>query len=164
MSNPKYPYLDTGATRADILLVGRRSDADEARITSNAGLVVSTTPAPTDLSTMTGNVTLTAAQLLKGVVHGDPGGADRTLTTPTAAEIVAAFDEKIAGLSFDFSVINQANADENIVLTAGTNVTIVGSATVEAYVAANLNSSSALFRVRITSVGATPTVSIYRIS
>jgi hypothetical protein len=79
--------------------------------------------------------------------------AGRALTTPTGAELGAAFTDEGVGSSLRFTVVNLAGATHAITLTAGASgVTLVGSATVAA-------ASSASFVAVFTAAN---TVSIYR--
>jgi hypothetical protein len=76
--------------------------------------------------------TLTAAQLLNSKLFTATPTAARTFTTDTAALIVAALTDEVAGTSFEFTVVNKAAATHAITLAGGTSVTVVGSATVSA--------------------------------
>jgi hypothetical protein len=76
--------------------------------------------------------TLTAAQLLESKLFTQEPSAARTLTTATAALIVAALVDESTGTSFEFTVVNKAAATHAITLAGGTDVTIVGSASVAA--------------------------------
>ena len=84
---------------------------------------------PTTLATA-GAVTYTAAQLIGGLILRDPAGAGRSDVTPTAAAIVAAMPGAAIGQSFQFDLVNTADGNETITLTAGTGVTVAGTATV----------------------------------
>ena len=95
------------------------------------------------------DATLTAAQLLGGLFTITPTVA-RTLTTDTAANIVAALSGYQVGSWFDFTVVVLAAYD--VTLAGGTGVTIVGSAVG--------NNNSATFKARIDSATA---VTIYRL-
>lgn len=98
--------------------------------------------------------TLTAAQIIDSKVFKQTPTAARTLTTDTAALIVAAATGYAVGTSFDFSIINLAAATYSITLAGGTGVTIVGVATVAPV-------TSAMFRAVIDSATA---VSVYRLA
>ena len=76
--------------------------------------------------------TLTAAQLLESKLFTQEPSAARTLTTATAALIVAALVDESTGTSFEFTIVNKAAATHAITLAGGTDVSIVGSATVSA--------------------------------
>lgn len=76
--------------------------------------------------------TLTAAQLLESKLFTQTPTAARTLTTATAALIVAALKDESEGTSFEFTIVNKAAATHAITLAGGTDVTIVGSVTVAA--------------------------------
>lgn len=98
--------------------------------------------------------TLTAAQIIDSKIFKQTPSAARTLTTSTAALLVAAATDYAVGTSFDFSIINLAAASYSITLAGGDGVTIVGLATVAPV-------TSAMFRVVIDSATA---ASVYRLS
>jgi hypothetical protein len=81
--------------------------------------------------------TLTAAQLIGGEFTITPTVA-RTLTTDTAANIIAGLTGSVDNSSFEFTVINLAAFDVSI--AAGTGVTLVGNMVV--------NNGSTTFRIR----------------
>jgi hypothetical protein len=79
------------------------------------------------------------------------------LTTPTGAELGAAFTDEGVGSSFRFSVSNVAAATHPVVVTAGaTGVTLVGVAATFSVAAASSASFVAVFT-------AANTVSVYRV-
>jgi len=84
---------------------------------------------PTTISTA-GAVTYTAAQFIGGLILRDPNGSARSDVTPTAALLIAAMPGAAIGQSFQFDLVNTADASETITLTAGTGVTVAGTATV----------------------------------
>lgn len=112
------------------------------------------------------SATLTAAELLAGLVTGNQGAAAAaTYTTPTGTEIETAFAALVPGGAlanddaFDFSVINiSAVAAETITLAAGVGVTLVGDMTMAAVAVGD--QSSGTFRCRRTAAN---TYSIYRL-
>lgn len=107
-------------------------------------------------------VTVTAANLAKGIITVDSGGTDAgTYTFPTGALIDAAFPSLKVGSSFDVSVINLGdNAANDVTFGAGTGNTLVGNAVVQDSLTATSNTSG-LFRFRKTGDAA---YSIYRIA
>jgi len=110
----------------------------------------------TTVSTLTDAAeTLTATQVVTngGLLVGTPT-ASRAKTIPTGTLTCAALKGYKVGDTFDVAVINLASATHPLVITAGTDATIVGSATVAA-------ATSAAFKVR---VSATNTVVWYRVS
>ena len=110
-----------------------------------------TVVAATDAATVQAEATLAAAGT---VIYTMTPTAGRTLTTPTGAELGAAFTDEAVGTSFKFSVVNLAGATHVITLTAGASgVTLVGVATVAP---ATSGSFVAVFT-------ATDTVIIYRV-
>ena len=71
-------------------------------------------------------MTLTTAELIEGIVDGTPTG-NRTITTPTAAEIITALGiQNKVGQCFELTVVNKAASTHKFTLTAGSGVTIVG--------------------------------------
>lgn len=112
----------------------------------NAGGVTAGTP--TTLATV-GAGTYLAAAILSGMILRDPSGGNRTDTTDTAANIIAA----IAALSvdygeFEFYVINTADAAETITLAGGVGVTLQGIDTI----AQNSMDKFVLFRTSSTTL------------
>jgi len=98
--------------------------------------------------------TMTAAQVVTngGLLVCTPT-ATRAKTIPTGTLTCAALKGYATGDTFDVSVVNLAAATHALTITAGTDATIVGSATVAA-------ASSASFKVR---VSAANTVVWYRV-
>jgi len=78
--------------------------------------------------TTASNVTYTAAQLIGGTILRDTNGANRTDTTPTAAQIVSEMQNKNSatedGTSYSFYWVN--NGANDLTLVAGTGVTLFG--------------------------------------
>ena len=110
----------------------------------------------TTVTTLTDTAeTLTAAMVVTngGLLVGTPT-ASRAKTIPTGTLTCAALKGYKVGDTFDVSVVNLAAATHPLVITAGTDATIVGVATVSAL-------TSASFKVR---VSATNTVVWYRVS
>lgn len=176
MSNVYYKAkrapIDCSSVRADKVYIGKRADADEVDVQSNAGLLCFTTPAPATISASgfgtDASVDLTAAEVLSGILSGDPAANTTTLVAPGAAAVLAALDEPKVGLSWDLVIINLATtaADEPMALSdsEGT-VTLVGEGTVEAAaVSGEESSGSGIFRFRVTDIDATPAYSVYRIA
>jgi hypothetical protein len=80
--------------------------------------------------TCTDDVTLTIAQLLAGSLAIDAGGSARNVTTPTAADIVAALPHVPAGSACELVIKNTSDANETLTIVGGSGVTVVGTATV----------------------------------
>lgn len=88
-----------------------------------AGPRVKETTVTTDATA--GNLTLTAAQLLGGLILRDPAGGARTDQLPTGALMAAAIPNVKAGMSFEFTIRNEADAAETITIgDSGTGVTL----------------------------------------
>jgi hypothetical protein len=84
-----------------------------------------TVVAATDAATTQAQATLAAAG---EVVYTMTPSTGRTLTTPTGAELGAAFTDEAVGTSFKFSVVNLAGATHAVTLTAGASgVTLSGA-------------------------------------
>lgn len=66
-----------------------------------------------------GAVTVTAAELLTGIIVADPNGAGRTYTLPTAALLVAAVPNAKVGDLVRCTVINGADAAEALTIAEG---------------------------------------------
>jgi hypothetical protein len=94
-----------------------------------------TVVAATDAATVQAQATLAAAG---DVIYTMTPSTGRTLTTPTGAELGAAFTDEAVGTSFKFSVVNLAGATHAITLTAGASgVTLVGAVAVAAATSAS---------------------------
>lgn len=74
--------------------------------------------------------TYNVGDLMAAIILRDPNGAARSDVSPTAALILAQLKNPQKGDYFDFELRNTADAAETITLTAGTGVTISGTATV----------------------------------
>lgn len=94
------------------------------------GVVVTKTSAATEATA--GAVTYTVSQILGGLILRDPAGAGRADLVPTAAALYAELGSpvKYAGLSFDFTIRNTADAAETITLTTNTGMTMSGTMTI----------------------------------
>ena len=84
-------------------------------------------------TTLTGDTTLTAAQVVVGlVVCKKASDATLTVTLPTAALLDAAVPSAKVGSSFDLTICNDNNSGSSstVPVTTGTGITVVGSVTV----------------------------------
>lgn len=75
--------------------------------------------------TLSGNTTLTADQMLNGMIFGDPPGAIATYTLTTGSDLDAAIPSPYNDMAFRWSVSN-LDAVYNIVLSGNTGHTISG--------------------------------------
>ena len=110
--------------------------------------------------TLGDNLVLTAFDLVENIAHTADPAAARTITTPTAALIVAAIKVKAsdskcsAGDTFQFSFINlgSVGVDETCTMTAGTGCTVVGFADIENPVTTHdaFSVGSSLWAVQVT--------------
>lgn len=110
----------------------KANDTDGAISRKRVESYVASHESVTEVEVADAAATLTAAQLLTSKLFTQTPTAARTLTTATAALIVAALTDETTGTSFEFTVVNKAAATHAITLAGGTDVTIVGSATVSA--------------------------------
>tara|TARA_R100000458_G_scaffold55742_1_gene59973 strand:+ start:469 stop:933 length:465 start_codon:yes stop_codon:yes gene_type:complete len=128
-----------------------------------------------DHGTLADNLTLTAYDMVNHVAHTCDPAAARNITTPTAAQIVAAIKVKAsdsqckAGDTFQFCFINAGTAgdDESCTMIAGSGVTLVGNVEVENRDTASdaISSGSGLFLVHVTNaVSSSEAVSLIRIA
>ena len=128
-----------------------------------------------DHGTLGDNLVLTANDMVNAVAHTCDPAAARTVTTATAALIVAAMKVKasdskcVAGDTFQMCFINggTAGADETCTMTAGTGVTVVGFADVENSVTTHdaFSGGSSLWAVHVTDAeSGSEAVSIIRLA
>jgi hypothetical protein len=106
-------------------------------------------------ATATDTATLTAAQVLNGIILSTPTAA-AAYTLPTVADLEAALSSANVGSTVDFVVINLASSDYDITMTTNTGWTVTGGGVVVVQQA-----SSAQFRARKTGTG---TWQLYRIA
>jgi predicted RecA/RadA family phage recombinase len=87
-------------------------------VTTRMAQIIRGRGAPVSKNTA-GPVTLTAAELLAGVITVDCGGAGRTYTLPTAALLVAAVPNAQVGDQVECTIINGSDAAEAITIAEG---------------------------------------------
>lgn len=130
----------------------------------SAGNYLSKQAAP---AAKTVSATLTAAELMGGIITGNQAAAGAAAyTLPLATDLETALLAVHPGLqnddSFDVSVINLSTvAAEDITMTTNTGWTLVGSMLVIEQAAGNPAGSNGLFRVRRTAANA---YTLYRIA
>ena len=105
--------------------------------------------------TATSTATLTAAQIIGGILVANPSTSAATYTLPAATGIDNAVPNAIVGSTFDLSIVNIGTSAGTVTLSMGTGVTDGGNAAVAVAI-----TSSALFRFRKTGNGAW---SVYKI-
>ena len=115
----------------------------------DAGVTPPKTKTKTVVALTDADATLTAAEMIDSGIFTITPTIARTLTTDTAANLVAAMAGYQVGTWFDITIICLAAFD--VTLGAGTGVTIVGNAVV--------NNASGTWRARIDSATA---VTLYR--
>ena len=140
MAAPKYyntgTLVDTALTGAERVLVD--TGGPQMTVASVSAIAAFGNPTlTTDLATTTG--TLTAAQI-GGSGLAPPGivnviftqaNSGITQTTPTVAQMIAAFPNWVVGSSYDLCIIN-AGTGNNITLGAGTGWVLAGGSAVVA--------------------------------
>lgn len=145
-----YILIGDGTTVASVAVSGDVAITKAGVVSIGTGKVVhSKLKTKSNVALSDADATLTASQLVDSGIFTITPTAARTLTTDTAANIIAALPGYQVGTWFDFTIICQAAFD--VTLAAGTGVTIVGSAVV--------NDASATFKARVDSDTA---VTIYR--
>jgi hypothetical protein len=118
-------------------------------------LKIGVMPAP---QTATSTATLTTAQILGGVLVGDPSTSAASYTLPTVADTEAVLVNAKVGSTFDLHVINLGTSSGIITMVVGTGWTLSGMVTLPI---TTLAGSSGLFRARKTGTGAW---TMYRVS
>lgn len=109
------------------------------------------------VATAGSGVTLTAAQLLGGLITHDTSSSGRTDTLDTAANIVNAIEGAAVGSTISFLIRNASAGAGSITLVAGTGGTLSG--TTATSVIPYLQQEQYLLRV--TAIGTTPTYTVY---
>lgn len=113
-------------------------------------------------TTTAGTRTIGADEILGGISLRDPNGAGRTDTLDTAANIKTALGDAGAdlrvGTTLEFTIVNNADANETITIAVGTGITAKGTAT-QLDVAQNVAGTFLL----ICTNPSTPTFDLYRI-
>jgi hypothetical protein len=99
--------------------------------------------------TATSTATLTAAQILGGILVANPSTSAATYTLPTAALIDTGLPNATVGSTFDLAIVNLGTSSGTVTLATATGLTDGGNA----FVAVG-TTSSALFRFRKTADGA----------
>lgn len=112
-----------------------------------------------DLTTPTAGAaaTLTAAQLLGGLILHDTSSGARTDTLDTAANIVNAIEGAQVGSTIEFLIRNTSAGAGSITVAAGTGGTISGTTgtTVIPYL------QQQRYLLRVTAIGASPSYTVY---
>lgn len=97
--------------------------------------------------TATSTATLTAAQILGGVIVADTSTTAATYTLPTVALLEASLTNAKVNSCFDLAIVNIGTSSGTITMAVGTGWTLSGLATVT-------YTTSAMFRARKTGTGA----------
>lgn len=83
-----------------------------------------------DAGAATGTATLTVAQLLSGILVGNPSASAAAYTLPTVAALEAELVNAKVNSTFTLEFINIGTSSGVVTLTAGTGWTLVGRAAV----------------------------------
>jgi hypothetical protein len=153
--------------------VGSDGLVSEATVRLRAGATAASSPSHTcawqsHASIGTGNQDISAAEILTGLLVGDPT-ADANWTLPAASLLVAALPNAAIGDCIEVGVINTATSaqDEKItLLTSEAGITAVGLMIVDSQLVSGIRGSgSALFRIRLTGVASgSEAYTIYRLT
>ena len=106
--------------------------------------------------TATATATLTAAQIVGGMLVANPSTSAATYTLPTAALIDAAVPNATVGSTFDLNLVNIGTSSGAVTLATATGLTDGGNA-----FTATAVTSSAMFRFRKTADNA---YTVYKIA
>lgn len=155
---------DTGLYRAGANVLGVAVGGSSVEVVGSDGRYLRVTAlqkqgAPAAKTTST---TLTAAEIIAGLITGNQGAAGAAnYQLPLAADVDTALPNSAADDAFDFSIVNISTvAAEDVTITTNTGWTLVGEMTVESN-DADRAASSGRFRCRKTAAGAW---TIYRIA
>jgi hypothetical protein len=102
------------------------------------------------VQTATATATLTAAQVLGGILVGNPSGTAASYTLPTVASVEAVLTNVKVGSTFELVIINLGTGTGVITVLVGTGWTLVGQATLPTAAAG----ASAQYRALKTGTGA----------
>ena len=124
-----------------------------------AGISARALSGRTLLAASNADTVLTAAQTIDGIVTMTPASTDKTVTTPTAAQIVTELGDGVrVGTSFELTIVNVAAATRAITFTAGTPGITFGGVAGMATVAAATSATYVGYVTGVTS----PAVTFYR--
>lgn len=115
-------WINTTSDTAFVCVDSTKGAAIWAADGQGSGLSTQGAPASQDTA-----ATLTAAQLLAGIITTAPAGAVN-LQLPTGSALDTALPAAGVNSSFDFSIINNAGGANTATLTVNTGSTIVGAA------------------------------------
>lgn len=105
--------------------------------------------------TATATATLSAAQLIGGILSANPSTTAATYTLPAASTLDTALPSATDGNTFDLAIVNIGTVSGTVALAMGTGFTDGGNATTTVAI-----TSSAIYRFRKTGTAA---YTVYRI-
>lgn len=98
-----------------------------------------------------GDATLTAAQVLNGIILGSPGSSAAAYTLPTVANLEAAVSNARVGSAFDFTVVNVDGSGSGVItITTNTGWSIGSSGSQGLMTVAATAGTAQLYRARKT--------------
>lgn len=108
-----------------------------------------------------GNITMTGAMLISGLLERNPSGASRTDSFPTVSALMAALRAAritpFVGMNWEFTIVNMASAAQTITIgTAPTGCTFKPPS-----LGTIAQNASKTFIICITAIGASPAYTIY---
>ena len=169
-----YVYNGSNSAVQALTVTGGDTTPD---VTVNAGNVIMSAGAPymrsasypdvikyqgNQATTDDGTTAVSAANILTGIVECTPT-ADRSKATDTASNLISGLGLLVDNDAFDFSFINlTTDGQDNVTLTGGTGVSLVGNMVIHAQDAADDAVSIGVGRFRVRRTGSSA-VTIYRI-
>ena len=151
--NSNWEKLNTYMNKCNLLWDGTATNGKGIKWDSTNNKWVVSAITHSEVALTDADATLTAAQMENDGIFTITPTAARTLTTDTAANLVAGFTGAAVGDWFEFTIVDLAAYD--VTLAAGVGITLTGNAVV--------NNSSATFLATFTNVtSGTEAVTIYR--
>ena len=111
-------------------------------------------------ATAAGDATLTAAQLLNGIIIGSPGSSAAAYTLPTVANLETALPNARVGSAFDFTVINADGSGSGVITITTNTGWSIGTSGSQGLMTVTTAGTAQLYRARKTGDGAW---SLYRV-
>lgn len=120
------------------------------------------TSGDTATSTLSDNVTLTAAQMCDSSYIGyDPNGSGRNVTTADAADLIADCMDETGKISLGFVLENLADAAESLTVVVGTNVDLLEPSGGDVVIDQNEEAYIKIWRQPLSSHNPSSTIKVY---
>ncbi len=126
------------------ILIGDVTGSTQIIFRTGTGGLIKNLPLATSLNDE--DITITASQMLTGILTMTPTSSPKTVTTPTAENVVSAIYDATIGDCIDFCIIN-ASASIALNMSVGDGGTLVGSTEIQP-------STSSLWRLQCTNITA----------